>query len=175
MLAYTGNEPLGKKHFTQALQMDPDLREAQLIIKLLKKSAQKKEEAAEVFKSGNYSKALEMHRECLNLDLLNGNYNAVILLNISICQDKLGDKREALYSLNKAVKYNPRYAKALIKRGDMHLALEEFNEAIRDYSEASEHDSTAYNVTAKLKDAQAKAKKAKRKDYYKIMGVSKEA
>lgn len=111
-------------------------------MKLLKKSQQKKEEAAEVFKAGDFAKALEMHRECLELDSMNGNYNATILLNISICQDKLGDKREALYSLNKAVKYNPKYAKALIKRGDMHLALEEYNEAIRDYSEASEIDST---------------------------------
>lgn len=109
------------------------------------------------------------------MDPLNGAYNAVMLLNISICQDKLGDKREALYSLNRAIKNNPRYAKALIKRGDMHLALEEHNEAIRDYSEASEIDSTQYNVQAKLKDAQAKAKKAKRKDYYKILGVKKEA
>lgn len=134
-----------------------------------------KEEAAEVFKAGDNAKALEMHKQCLELDTLNGNFNAIMLLNISICQDRLGDKREALYSLNKALKYNPKYAKALIKRGDMHLSLEEYNEAIRDYSEASELDSTQYNVQAKLKDAQAKAKKAKRKDYYKILGVSKEA
>lgn len=106
---------------------------------------------------------------------MNANYNATILMNISICHDKLGDKREALYTLNKAIKYNPRYAKALVKRGDMHLALEEFNEAIRDYSEASEIDETGNNVQAKLKDAQTKAKKAKRKDYYKILGVPKES
>lgn len=105
-----------------------------------------KEEAAEVFKAGNFEKALGMHRECLELDVMNGNFNAIMLLNISICQDKLGDQREALYSLNKAIKYNPKYAKALIKRGDMHLALEEYNEAIRDFSEASELDSTQYNV-----------------------------
>jgi len=62
-----------------------------------------------------------------------------------------------------------------VKRGDMYLALEDFNDAIRDYSEASQHDPNGFNVTAKLKDAQVKAKKAKRKDYYKILGVKKEA
>ena len=96
-------------------------------------------------------------------------------MNISICYDKLGNKQDALRSLNKAIKYNPKYAKALVKRGDMHLALEDYNEAIRDYSEASEHDHNGFNVQAKLKDAQMKAKKAKKKDYYKILGVDKTA
>lgn len=77
--------------------------------------------------------------------------------------------------MNKCLKYNPKYAKALVKRGDMHIALEEYNDAIKDYSEASDYDSSGFNVQAKLKDAQAKAKKAKRKDYYKILGVSKDA
>ena len=106
---------------------------------------------------------------------MNANFNSTILLNISICEDKLGNKQEALRALNKAIKYNPKYAKALVKRGDMHIALEEYNEAIRDYSDASEYDASGFNVQAKLKDAQAKAKKAKRKDYYKILGVSKDA
>jgi len=77
-------------------------------------------------------------------------------------------------ALNKAIKYNPKYAKALVKRGEVNLVLENYNEAIRDFSEASEHDSTGFNVQAKLKDAQEKAKRAKKKDYYKILGVKKE-
>ena len=100
-----------------------------------------KEEAAEVFKSGDYKKALEMHQVCLELDVMNGAYNAIMLLNISICQDKLGmDKRDVHRSLNQAVKFNPKYAKALVKRGDINVALEDYNEAITDYSNASEID-----------------------------------
>lgn len=134
-----------------------------------------KEEAAVVFKSGDFTKALDAHQKCLDFDPLNANFNATMLLNISICQDKLGDKREALYSLNKSIKYNPKYAKALVKRGDMHIALKDYSDAIRDFSEATEYDSNGFNVVAKLKDAQEKAKKAKRKDYYKILGVSKDS
>ena len=76
-------------------------------------------------------------------------------------------------ALNRAIKYNPKYAKALVKRGEINLILENYNEAIRDFNEASEHDSTGFNVQAKLKDAQAQAKKAKKKDYYKLLGVNK--
>jgi len=55
------------------------------------------------------------------------------------------------------------------------MALENWNEAIRDFNEASEHDSSGFGVQEKLKGAQAAAKKAKKKDYYKILGVSKNA
>ena len=55
------------------------------------------------------------------------------------------------------------------------MALEEYNEAVRDFSDASEIDPTGFNVQAKLKDAQTRQKKAKKKDYYKILGVDKKA
>ena len=110
-----------------------------------------KEEASTIFKAADYKEAIEKFEECLLLDELNGNFNSSLLMNISICHDKLGDKKEALRSLNKAIKYNPKYAKALVKRGDMHLALEDYNEAIRDYSEASDHAvGSEFNVAAKL-------------------------
>ena len=76
-------------------------------------------------------------------------------------------------SLNKAIKYNPKYAKALVKRGEINMILENYNEAISDFSEASEQDASSFNVQAKLKEAQVMAKKAKKKDYYKILGVAK--
>jgi len=122
-------------------------------MKALKKSQNMKEEASAIFKEGKYAEAMEKFNECLALDPLNANFNSTILLNISICQDKQGNKQDALRTLNKAIKYQPRYAKALVKRGDMHIAQEDFNDAIRDYSEAAEHDSTGFNVQAKLKDA----------------------
>ena len=106
---------------------------------------------------------------------MNGHFNSSLCMNISIAYDKLGNKKEALKALNKALKYNPRYAKALVKRGDMHLALEDYNEALRDYNDANEHSPGEFNVQNKIKDAQSKAKAAKRKDYYKILGVPKDA
>lgn len=174
VLVYNGADVLGKKHFAQALSYDPDLKECQVLMKNIKKSLAMKEEASLIFKTGDYAAAIVKFQECLTIDTMNSQYNAAILLNISICEDKQGKKQDALRTLNKALKYNPKYAKALCKRGDMRMALEEYEEAVRDYSEASDHDRNGFGVQAKLKDAQAKAKKAKRKDYYKILGVSKD-
>jgi len=52
VLIYTGNEIAGKKHLTQAMQFDPDLKECQIYIKNIKYSTEAKEKAAELFKGG---------------------------------------------------------------------------------------------------------------------------
>ena len=54
VLLYNGADVLGKKHLQQAMSYDPDLKECMLLIKLSKKAAQMKEEAAEVFKAGKF-------------------------------------------------------------------------------------------------------------------------
>lgn len=153
VLIYTGNEALGRKHFVQALNFDPDLKECQISMKNIKKSANMKEEAAAIFKEGKYAEATEKFNECLSVDPLNAAFNSTILLNIAIAAVKLKKTPDAMTALNKAIKYNPKYAKALVKRGEVYMELEEYNDAIRDFSEASEHDSTGFGVQAKLKDA----------------------
>jgi DnaJ homolog subfamily C member 7 len=146
-----------------------------LILKLQIKSNKAKEEAAAVFKEGKYEEAITKFEEVMQLDPMNGNFNSTLLLNIAIGQVKLGNNEKALVALNKAIKMNKKYAKALVKRGEVNMALGEYNDAIRDFSEASEHDSNGFGVQQKLKDAQAKAKASKKKDYYKILGVEKNA
>lgn len=70
---------------------------------------------------------------------------------------------------------NPQYTKALVKRGEIHTALGDHEEAVRDFHEASTQDKDGFGVQQKLKAAQIEAKKAKKKDYYAILGVEKTA
>lgn len=130
-----------------------------------------KEEAAAVFKEGKLDEAIAKFEECLALDELNAQYNSTILLNIAIAQVRLKKNDLAISALNKAIKYNPRYAKAYVKRGEVYVALEEYNDAISDFGEASSIDPTGFGVQEKLKDAQRRKKAAGRKDYYKILDV----
>jgi tetratricopeptide (TPR) repeat protein len=105
-----------------------------------------KEEAATIFKEGKFDEAITKFEGVMELDPMNGNFNSTLLLNIAICQVKLGKNEDALVALNKAIKMNKKYAKALVKRGEVWLSMGEFNDAIRDFSEASEHDSTGFGV-----------------------------
>lgn len=50
------------------------------------------------------------------------------------------------------------------------MERKQFTAAIMDYSKIEELDPSA-NMKAKIKDAKIKQKEAKKKDYYKILGV----
>jgi len=89
-------------------------------IKMTKTLASAKEEASALFKEEKFDEAIAKFDECLKLDPLNLSYNATILLNKSIAQTKQGKKEQALSTLNKCLKMNPDYAKALVKRGEVH-------------------------------------------------------
>ena len=112
-----------------------------------------KEEASAIFKEGKFAEAIVKFEECLKIDELHAAFNSTILLNIAIARVKLNKNKEAMTALNKAIKFKPNYATALVKRGEVNLIMEEYNDAIRDFSEASEHDANGFGVQAKLKDA----------------------
>jgi len=172
---YSGADVIGQKLLKEALQRDPDCTDAMRAIKAGRTAAQSKEEAGALFKAAKYDEAIQKFDECLQLDPLNLGFNATIQLNKSIALTKKGKHDEAMSALNKSLKMNPAYAKALVKRGEVHQQLGDWEEAVSDFGAAQQIDPTSHGVQQKLKIAQQNAKKNKRKDYYEILGVSKDA
>ena len=76
----------------------------------------------------------------LQIDPLNLTFNSSICLNKAICQVKLGQNEAALKTLNICLKMVPDYAKALVKRGEVHQNLEDWEEAVHDYGAAAALD-----------------------------------
>jgi len=102
------------------LREDPDMTDAMRTIKALKVAAVKKEEAGNLFKGGQFEQAIHAFNEVEQVDPLNLTFNSTIGLNKAICQVKLGRNEDALRSLNICLKMVPDYAKALVKRGEVH-------------------------------------------------------
>jgi tetratricopeptide (TPR) repeat protein len=88
------------------------------------------------------------------LDPMNLTYNSTLLHNKAIAYTKLGKSEEALKALNQCIKAQPRYAKALIRRGDLKCDMKMFDEAVSDFANAKEIDPTAKDLERKLKHAQ---------------------
>jgi len=87
----------------------------------------------------------------------------------------LKNNDEALADLNKAIEWNEDYAKAYVKRGEINLLLENFEDSVRDFGNADRISPGEFGVKQKLKDAKIRLKQSKRKDLYKILGVEKDA
>jgi len=99
-----------------------------------------KVQAADCFSSQKYSEAVEVYDKCLELDPYNKTYNCSIYLNRSMANQKNGDLEKALEDLNEAIRLNSGYIKAYIKRGDIHMLREEWQEAVGDYDTARNLD-----------------------------------
>ena len=77
---------------------------------------------------------------------------------------------------NKSIELDDKYVKSYLRRAEIKLKLEEFNDAVADYWKIKELDpSTAQAMEKNIKNAQAKEKLAKKKDFYKILGIEKNA
>lgn len=64
---------------------------------------------------------------------MNSQYNSNILFNRACAYAKTGKTTEAIDDLTAAITINPDYAKAYMKRGDIRMQMEKFEDAVRDY------------------------------------------
>lgn len=57
----------------------------------------------------------------------------------------MSNYKNCINDLNEAVRLNPDYAKAYLKRGDINMIQENYDDAVRDYTKAHEHDHCKYH------------------------------
>lgn len=173
-LYYNDNLEKGIMHFERTLMLDPDHKKAKMMRNKSKSLKERKEQGNECFKTGKYLDALAIYSEALNIDPLNKEINSKLYYNRALVNTKLGNLADAIRDCTDALKINDKYVKALLKRARCQYDLENFEEAIKDYEIALKLDKSM-EVKNALKDAKLQLKKSKRKDYYKILGITKSA
>ena len=134
-----------------------------------------KSKANELFKQKKYEEAIEEYTKVLEFDQSNKKFNSLILANRALCYQKLNKFKEALHDSNQSIKLNPYYARGYIKRGNVYMELKMFDDAKADFQKAKELDPSATGVEGYLNDAKKQAEKARKRDYYAILGVDKNA
>ncbi|WFD26505.1 hypothetical protein MNAN1_001488 [Malassezia nana] len=84
--------------------------------------------------------------------------------------------KKAMPWCDKLLARDPHHVSALIAKGEEKMGLNEFEEAVRLFSQAMEHAPPGdHSVRARLIKAQKLLKQSKAKDYYKVLGVSRDA
>lgn len=74
-----------------------------------------------------------------------------------------------------AIALNAEYAKAYLKKGDIKMDQELWEEAVQEYSKLKNIAPQTPGLREKLRAAQIEVKKSKRKNYYTILNVDKGA
>lgn len=82
---------------------------------------------------------------------------------------------ESLKDLDTAIALNDEYVKALLKRSELNLLQKNFEDAVRDLEKIKQLEPHTPGLKQRLGEAQLELKKSKRKDYYKILGITQSA
>ncbi|XP_075884197.1 dnaJ homolog subfamily C member 7-like [Nelusetta ayraudi] len=160
--------------FIQALRMAPDHAKARLACRNAKALKAKKEEGNQAFKNHNYEAAYQLYTEALMIDPNNIKTNAKLYCNRATAGAKLSKLDQAIDDCTSAIKLDDTYIKAYLRRAQCYMDTEQYEEAVRDYEKVYQTEKTSDHKQL-LKRAQLELKKSKRKDYYKVLGVGKNA
>ena len=134
-----------------------------------------KEEGNGAFKSSQWSKAHELYTQALQIDPCNKATNAKLYFNRATVAAKLKKFTESVNDCDEALKLDEGYLKALVRRGRSYMEMEKYEEAVRDFEQVHKMERGNHEYRNLLATAKVELKKSKRKDYYKILGIDRNA
>jgi DnaJ family protein C protein 7 len=170
-----GESDQAVKALKMCLGLDPDMKPAIKLLRTVQKLTRTKEEGNAAFKAKDYRKAIELYGEALAVDPNNKDMNSKILQNRAQAYINLKEYDNAVNDCTEALRLDPSYTKAQKMRAKAHGGAGNWEEAVRDYKAVAEANPTESNIQEDIRKAEFELKKAQRKDYYKILGVDKDA
>lgn len=163
------------QHFRKALNCDPDFKDAVKYLRMVQKLDRMKEEGNTLFKSGKYKDAIEMYSQALDVDPLNKGTNSKILQNRALCYTRTKSYKAAIADCTKALELDPSYTKARRTKAKALGESGNWDEAVRELKAIQESNPAEPGIAKEIRSAELELKKSQRKDYYKILGVEKDA
>ena len=177
--AYTrlGDHDVAIQHFREALKLDPEHKGCKEGHKFVKKIEKKRKKADEAYEGGKYEDAIELFTAAINIDPTHRAFARVTILKIIKAHSKLGQHDKAIEEAQKLVEEQDSL-EHLWALGDAFTAAERYDEALRTFQKAAEDVPEGENkqkAHQKVKEAQVALKQSKEKNYYKILGLSRNA
>ncbi|KAL0096486.1 hypothetical protein J3Q64DRAFT_1707912 [Phycomyces blakesleeanus] len=162
-------------HCLEALRCDPDFTQARTLLKKARAIEAQKESGNAAFKANNLQEAYDAYTAALAMDEENSAMNAKLYSNRAAVLQKLKQFEDALKDCDKALELDPDFIKVYSRRAACYMELEQYEEAVRDYKKLTESDGSNREYINLLRKAELEYKKSLRKDYYKVLELSKSA
>lgn len=172
---YLADHDVASRHYQKGLRLDPEhseLKKAYFGLKnLLKKTKSAEDNAAK----GKLRVSVEDYKTALAMDPDHTAYNVHLYLGLCKTLVRLGRSKEAISSCTEALNIDSELVDALTQRGEAKLLSEDWEGAVQDLKEAAQKSPQDMGIREALMRAEKQLKLSKRKDWYKILGVSKTA
>ncbi|CZR54448.1 related to tetratricopeptide repeat protein 2 [Phialocephala subalpina] len=170
-----GDNDKAINHFRSALNCDPDFKDAVKYLRMVQKLDRMKADGNADYKAGRWQAALDKYTEALEVDPTNKGTNSKLLQNRALCRQHLKDYKGAIADCENAISLDPSYTKAKKTKATSLGKAGDWEAAVRELKELQEQDPQDAGLAKEVRNAELELKKSKRKDYYKILGVEKEA
>lgn len=161
--------------FRMAINCDPDFRDAVKWLRIVQRLDRMKEEGNADFKAGRLQPAIEKYTNALEIDPSNKSMNSKLLQNRAQCKIKLKQYDDAIADCERAINLDPGYTKARKTKANALGGAERWDDAVKEWKAIQELEPEDRNIAKEIRRAELELKKAQRKDYYKIVGVEKNA
>jgi DnaJ family protein C protein 7 len=171
----SGESEQALKLLKMCLGLDPDMKQAIKLLRIVQKLARTKEEGNTAFKAKDYRRAIDLWAQALEVDPTNKDMNAKILGNRAQAYINLKEYDSAIQDCTEALRLDPGYVKAMKIRAKANAGADNWEDAVRDYKSVAENNPSEKGIAEEIRRAEFELKKSQRKDYYKILGVSKDA
>jgi DnaJ family protein C protein 7 len=170
-----GDNDKAIQHFRKALSCDPDFKDAIKWLRVVQKLDRTKEEGNNEYKAGRWEAAIDKYTAALEIDPANRGTNSKILQNRALCRIKLHQYDQAISDCDRAIALDPNYLKARKTKANALGQADRWEDAVREWKSIQEIDPEDRTIAKEIRKAELELKKSKRKDYYKILNVPKDA
>ncbi|XP_059462169.1 dnaJ protein P58IPK homolog [Corylus avellana] len=170
---YLADHDVAIRHFQKGLRLDPEHSELKKAYFGLKNLLKKSKSAEDNVNKGKLRLAVEDFKGALALDPNHLAHN--VHLHLALCNVlvKLGRGKDAITSCDEALNIDGELIDAFVQRGEAKLLTEDWEGAVEDLKSAAQKSPQDMNIREALMRAEKALKMSQRKDWYKILGVSK--
>nr|XP_043631316.1 dnaJ protein P58IPK homolog [Erigeron canadensis] len=172
---YLADHDVATRHYQKGLRLDPEHSELKKAYFGLKNLLKKTKNAEENEKKGKLRVAVEDYKAALALDPNHVAHNVHLHLGLCKLLVKLGRGKDALNACTEVLTIDEEHTEALVQRGEAKLLTEDWEGAVADIKAAAEKSPQDMAIREALMKAEKALKLSQRKDWYKILGISKTA
>uniref|UniRef100_A0A8C0E292 DnaJ homolog subfamily C member 3 n=1 Tax=Balaenoptera musculus TaxID=9771 RepID=A0A8C0E292_BALMU len=170
-----GDHELSLSEVRECLKLDQDHKRCFAHYKQVKKLNKLIKSAEELIKEGRYTDATSKYESVMKTEPSVSEYTVRSKERICHCFSKDEKPVEAIRVCSEVLQMEPDNVNALKDRAEAYLIEEMYDEAIQDYETAQEHNENDQQIREGLEKAQRLLKQSQKRDYYKILGVKRNA
>ena len=163
------------RHYREGLKYDPEHRAIKAAYRIVKKQEKLFADGESELIQDRPQEALAKFVAAAAVDSAHAAFNKKAFMRACHCHIHLKDAAAAVAACDQALAIDDKYVDAAKLRAQAFDVAEDFDEAVRAWTRAHELNREDGEIREKLQKAQAALKQSKEKNYYKILGVPRDA